>query len=82
MTNALGENSWWLVATDNDKKTFSIAGPILDDTEVNNKVADLNKKGRNIQIQTVSSTSTKREILIKDIQQYGLKYVEENILTD
>ena len=42
----------WLIITSHDKHQFNVRGPIQDDTDVTNRVADLQKAGHRINCHT------------------------------
>jgi hypothetical protein len=48
-----GLESHWVILFDDRDNLFTIRGPVKDDTDVTNKVVDLQKTGRAIRCQTV-----------------------------
>jgi hypothetical protein len=81
MKNAHGESNWWLIEQDADKKTFTIIGPISDDTKFIEKVCFLVKQGRNVSISTVDAEKNSKVELIKEFRQIlRYEYVEYDIL--
>jgi hypothetical protein len=81
--NAAGESSWWLVIKDSDTHTFSVSGPILDDTPYIELVNTLQKNGRNVTMETPDSAKFGKRELIQDItNSLKLKYTDTDLLRE
>ena len=79
MKNALGESNWWLIEKDNDKKIFTVIGPIFDDTKYGEKACSLQKQGRKVLIETVDTRKISKNELIEQFRK-SYAYVEYDIL--
>jgi hypothetical protein len=62
-----------LVITDDDNRSFTVTGPMTDDTEWNNRVCDAQARGRRVNCHTPGRSQT-REQIIDYFQNTGLKY--------
>ncbi len=72
--------SFYVVVKDNEKRTFSISGPMSDDTRITNQVCEEQDKGRNINCFSTDEGRTMDEVRLAVEKQLGLKYSDKSIL--
>ncbi len=66
-------DSFLLVVVDDDKRAFSVEGPMMDDRRWNSLVYNAQKEGRNVRC---FDTRNSEEDVIKEMEEtYKLKYV-------
>ena len=83
MKNALGESNWWLIEKDDDKKIFTVIGPISDDTKYVEKTCLLAKQGRNVSISTADTEKSSKVELINEFKKMSkYEYVEYDVFED
>ncbi|GHV56603.1 hypothetical protein AGMMS49579_21380 [Spirochaetia bacterium] len=80
MANALGESSWWVITIDDDRKEFSVHGPVEDDTPCELKAGTARKTRKGIHICTVAANNDIEANLIKQYKNQNLNYVKGCIL--
>lgn len=70
----------WVILFDDHDSLFTVRGPMRDDTDITNRVADLQKTGRAIRCQTVPvSAHPTRNAIIEDV---GREFDERLMLDD
>lgn len=68
-----------LVIVDDDRRVFSVVGPMSDDTDWNKRVCDAQDRGRGVRCYTPGRSQT-REQAISAAEQMGLKYTSDVVL--
>ncbi|GHV81701.1 hypothetical protein AGMMS49991_02590 [Spirochaetia bacterium] len=80
MANALGESSWWVITIADDRKEFSVHGPVNDDTPCELKANVLRKTRKGIRIFTIATSKDTEANLIKHYKDQNYNYVKGCIL--
>ncbi len=55
--NAVPQQSFYLIVTDQDKETFSVEGPMTDDRQWNHAIVVAQKSGRRVRCSTANGSS-------------------------
>jgi hypothetical protein len=66
-----------LVLKDEDKKVFTVVGPMDDDTPWNNRVNKAQEQKRNVACYTANRVLSREEVIAEASQFLGLRYVDE-----
>ncbi len=69
-----------LIITDRDKGVFNIVGPMVDDTEWNERVCQCQGNGRHVNCQTANRNLTEQQIIVEVTERLGLKHTNEPIV--
>lgn len=70
------KEQFFLVIIDEDKKVFTIKGPILDDSQDTNRTADEKVKGRNVRCYSTGDKQGAIEMHEKE----GLEYRPDEVI--
>jgi hypothetical protein len=71
----------FVIVADRDKKQFNVLGPVIDDTQITNKVCEAQTTGRNIMCNATDEFNTKESIIKTYAEQTGYNYVKELIIS-
>lgn len=54
--------NYWLIIMDHELKVYAIHGPLSDDIEWSNRVADAQERGRKVSCSTVPATARRNDL--------------------
>ncbi len=76
-----GPSSFLLALLDEDKKVFTVVGPMTDDTTWNHRASEAQKHGRNVKFYgPLNKGVTKEQLIIETRTHTGYSYTEDSIL--
>lgn len=70
---------FYLVLVDHDKKMFNVIGPIIDDSDWNKKIVELQQKGRKTNCFSVPGSESLKNIISSYSRQTGYDFSHELI---
>ena len=74
-------DSFLLIVVDQELRVFNLVGPMSDDTELNQRVVEAQKKGRDIRIEgSPQMTSTREEIIAETRTRLNYEYSEVSLV--
>jgi hypothetical protein len=80
MPRARRVEPFWLVLVDDDKRAFTVVGPMSDDTQWNSRVCKAQEQKRRVNIYNTELRPLSREQIIADAQRnlgQRYQYVDE-----
>ena len=70
-----------LVIVDQELRVFNLVGPMSDDTDLNQRVVEAQKKGREIRIEgSPQMTSTREEIIAETRKRLNCEFSEVSLV--
>ncbi|ELA9340926.1 hypothetical protein QTV34_000181 [Vibrio parahaemolyticus] len=72
--------TFFVIVKDLDKGTFSVQGPVSDDTEITKLVCDAQDSGRKLYCETTSAYKSISELRVSVETSLRLKFSEESVL--
>ncbi|HDM8047757.1 hypothetical protein J0676_05925 [Vibrio sp. Vb2880] len=72
--------SFFVIVKDFDKGTFSVEGPMVDDTRIINQVCEVQNTGRRVNCEATKAYKSIEELRISVEKNLNLKYSEDSVL--